>query len=217
MTEQVLDPIHWAGFTANDIDVEIQHQLGALADMGEQRSWGVAKFTEIIDRQAKGAGKYISRKDLYAAVAQHARSSGESVRMWHSTYLKVPDEIRIEYVDRLSFHQFKAIVPHAKTPDEWADVINRWLDYAANSNHNPGSVDGLRAWLGDQTNAPPPEVGRHQRIGKSVRYMLEDPKVPEQIQRFYRQMFEKNNNVCSIHALDAFMWDGVMPTDGEEV
>ena len=118
---------------------------------------------------------------------------------------------------RLSFHQMKAVCPHAKTEAEFADVMNRWLDYAANSGHSPGSVDGLRAWLGDQKGAPPPEVGRHRRIGKAVRFMLEDAKVPEQMQKVYRDLFDRVNNVASIHGLAEWFWDGLPPVDGEEV
>lgn len=214
MTDQ---PTEWADFSAKDIDDEIQHQLGALAELGEQRAWGVAKLTEVIDRQAKGAGRVIQRKALYAAVAQHARSSGESVRMWHSVYLKVPETIRVEFGDRLSFHQMKAVCPHAKTESEFADVINRWLDYAANSGHSPGSVDGLRAWLGDQKGAPPPEVGRHQRIGKAVKYMIEDEHVPEPMRTLYRKFY--NAVISRSMATDnpaQWSWDE-LPPDAEEV
>lgn len=225
MTEQPIsyDTHHVSIFTASDVPEEIQQELASLADMGEARSWGVARLTEVLFRGLAATRTNVQKKDVYAAIAQHARSSGESVRMWHRTYLAVPNDIRIEYQDRLSFHQFKAVVPHAKTPAEWADVLNRWLDYAANSNHNPGSVDGLRAWLLDQKGAPPPEVGRHQRIGRSVRFMLEDEKVPAEIKKPLRKLVDEIEKVAFMLGNADWSWEGIfsgpheLPSDQEEI
>ena len=207
----------WEDFSAGDVPDEMQMDLVALADMGEQRSWGVGRYTEVLDRALKAEGKFVPRNALYASVAQHAKSSSESVRMWHRIFLAVPADIRVEYGDRISFHQMKAIVPHAKTPEEWADVINRWLDYAANASHNPSSVDGLRAWLQDQKGAPPPEVGRHLRIGKALRRQLEDEaKIPPQIVKAYRDFFEKVNKAAGDWGLTDWAWDGILATDEDD-
>ena len=208
------DPRVWEDFSASDIDDETQNQLAALAELGEQRAWGVAKLTELLDRRLEASGRVVPRKALYAAVAQHARSSGESVRMWHGVYKRVPDAIRIEYSDRLSFHQFKAIVPHAKTEAEWADVINRWLDYAASSGHNPGSVDGLRAWVQDQKGAPPPMVGRHQRIGRALRVQLGDEGLPQRIKQEYTKFWHAINRASfSTDDPNAWSFDELPPDD----
>lgn len=207
----------WTDFSAGDVPDEMQHQLSALADLGEQKAWGVARLIEVLDRGLQAEGKIVPRKVLYAAVGQHARSAGETCRSYHRIYLAVPEAIRVEFGEMLGFHSFKALVPHCHNDEEWASTIGRWLDYAAGSGHSPQSVDGLRAWVQDQQGAPPPEVGRHQRIGKAVRLMLEDPKVPDPMQKVYRKLFDTVNNQASIHALSDWIWTGLMPVDGEEV
>lgn len=205
----------WEDFSARDIPDEMQMDLVALADMGEQRSWGVGKYTEVLDRALQAEGKFVPRGALYASVAQHAKASAESVRMWHRIFLAVPGDVRMEYEDRISFHQFKAIVPHAKTSSEWAGVINRWLDYAANSGHSPGSVDGLRAWLKDQQGVPPPEVGRHQRIGKAIRKQLENPNLPDRMRQEYRK-FQQAVSRAAMATPDPVAWSWDALADDEE-
>lgn len=184
----------WDDFSANDIPAETIAELQMLGGLGEQRAWGVGRVTQYLIDASEAEGFEIPRMQMYKAVGKWCKASPESVRMWHGVFKSVPASVRQHYASapyEPSFHQYKALVPHCKTHDEYVAKIEAWLDHVAKTGGSPEDVDALRAWLMGGEGAPAPAVGRLERLVKASRRLGDDPTVPEPVRQLCKRFLER--------------------------
>lgn len=202
---QVLDNFH-----AGMLPAESKQRLEYYSQLQEKHHWGVAKEVGYILAELAAEDVEVPRMKLYAAVAEVSRDEPESVRMWYGVYEKIPKDIYKSYVvdnDLISFHQFKALVPHVKTfgrerSQDFERLIVDWFDHCSEVGRSPSSVSGMRTWIAGEYGAPSPEVGKYKRHIKVTLQLAGNESVPQPIRN---EMVRHKDALTTI--VDKYMLD----------
>lgn len=187
-------------FDAGMLPADTKERLEYYGSLGDEKHWGVAKEVKHILAELEAEGVEVPMMKLYDAVAEDCRSVGESVRMWYGVYEKIPADIFKKYVEdeideRLSFHQFKALVPHVKSfgkqrSVDFEEIISKWFDHCAKEGKAPQSVTGIRSWVIGDNGGPAPEMGKYHRHIRQTMILSTHDKVPHAIRQVMKAHLE---------------------------
>ena len=143
---------------------EVEARLQQLGYQNDVTAWEIGDLTEyvfylctrvmedkevLIDPQTE---EKITPGVLYNAVGKHAGKAPAAIRDYRYTSRHIPISIRHEF-HMLGRHHWKALIPHAKTPEDLQWWGNQILEWAEDYNGQIITVAALRAKLSASKNS----------------------------------------------------------------
>jgi len=166
-------------FAPADIADDMVQRLQAAGQQGDNAAWEVGELTNILLGELDAElGAHYSRASVYHAVGVWVGCAAGTVRMRAHVVAHTPRWVKAKY-NELSFHQLKALIPHAPNDTDWEPAIEAWFDHCATNNVSIGSVDGLRSFLSAGPGALPPELRRYRKALSQMQLVADDDRVPK--------------------------------------